>query len=328
MTSQNLKRRRGTEVFGEVALAVHGGAGALTRGAISAEREQEYLQHLESALRAGFVLLKRGKRSLDAVEAAVLYLEDCPLFNAGHGSVFTADGTFELDAAIMDGRTRRAGAVAAVSIVRNPISAARAVMQDTKHVMLTGAGAELVAAEAGVQIVNPSYFFTEQRRKQWEELGHDKQMSGLSPAATMCEPIDRKFGTVGAVARDRRGNLAAATSTGGTMGKRAGRVGDSPIIGAGTYADNATCAVSTTGHGESFMRTVAAYDVSALMKYRRMGLARAASQVVQVSLESVQGQGGLIAIDAAGNCALPFNTPGMLRGSITTDGEVYTAIYR
>jgi beta-aspartyl-peptidase (threonine type) len=317
MTDKKPKHRRGTEVFGDVVLAVHGGAGALSRAVITAEREQEYLQHLESALRTGFVLLKRGKRSLDAVEASVRYLEDCPLFNAGRGSVFTADGTFELDAAIMDGRTRRAGAVAAVSIVRNPISAARAVMQDTKHVMLAGAGAELVAAEAGVEIVNPSYFFTEQRRKQWEELGHHEH-----------DETERKFGTVGAVARDRRGNLAAATSTGGTMGKRAGRVGDSPIIGAGTYADNATCAISTTGHGESFMRTVAAYDASALMKYRRMGLARAATEVVRVGLDSVKGQGGLIAIDASGNCALPFNTSGMLRGCITADGEVYTAIYR
>jgi beta-aspartyl-peptidase (threonine type) len=312
------------EVFEDIVLAVHGGAGVITRENMSTEAEREYIKHLTAALKAGYKVLQKRKSSLDAIEAAVRYLEDCPLFNAGRGAVFTCDGKNELDAAIMDGRTRSAGAVASVTRIRNPISAARAVMEKTEHVLLVGKGAERFARTAELEIVDPTYFHTEARWKQFQQTL--KSANGGGRERPVLERI-RKHGTVGAVACDQKGNLAAATSTGGMVNKRFGRVGDSPIIGAGTYADNASCAVSSTGHGEFFIRSVAAYDVAALMKYKKMSLGRAANFVVHDTLLKMGGDGGLIAIDAEGNCALPFNTEGMFRGCVTSDGNIYAEIY-
>lgn len=316
------------ESFTDVVLAVHGGAGVITRRNMTAASEAEYLKHLSGALQAGYRLLKKGKTSLDAVEAAVRYLEDCPLFNAGRGAVFTCDGKNELDAAIMDGKQRSAGAVAAVTRVKNPVSAARAVMEKTEHVLLVGRGADRFAATAGLDLAPPSYFYTERRWQQLQEVRGNSRRKHLKERPVLEKSGGlRKYGTVGAVACDRRGNLAAATSTGGIINKHYGRVGDSPLIGAGTYADNRTAAVSATGQGEYFIRAVAAYDLCALMRYKRMSLARAAAVVVHESLPELGGEGGLIAIDARGNCALPFNTEGMFRGCITADGNIYTAIY-
>jgi L-asparaginase / beta-aspartyl-peptidase len=326
------------ETFADVVIAVHGGAGEVNRRNINEVGEREYVKHLQEALKAGFELVKKGKSALDAVETAVRYLEDCPLFNAGHGAVFTCDGKNELDAAIMDGKNRAAGAVASVHTLKNPISAARAVMEKTEHVLLVGKGAERFASAAGLEIVEPSYFRTEKRWQQWQDIvtnshnGKEERpvlefaIGDEEEGTAELEP-SRKHGTVGAVALDKKGNLAAATSTGGMVNKRYGRVGDSPIIGAGTYADNATCAISATGHGEYFMRAVAAYEVAALMKYKRLSLARAAQAVVGETLVEMGGSGGLIALDAAGNCAIPFNTDGMFRGCVTRSGTVYAAIF-
>jgi len=325
MASSRLRRSKQHETFSDIVLAVHGGAGLLSRDDISADSEKQYIKHLQNALKAGYALLKKGKSSLDAVEASVRYLEDCPLFNAGRGAVFTCDGKNELDASIMDGKTLSAGAVAAVHTVKNPISAARAVMEQTEHVLLAGKGAERFAKTSGLEIVDPSYFYTEERWQQLQRMRRSRKKE--VEERPVLQRGSRKYGTVGAVALDRRGNLAAATSTGGTMNKRFGRVGDSPIIGAGTYADNATCAVSSTGHGEYFIRAVAAYDVCALMKYKKMSLSKAAEHVVHETLLKLGGSGGLIAIDAKGNCALPFNSAGMFRGCVTADGNLYAAIY-
>lgn len=311
-----ISRKGGSECFRNVALAVHGGAGVLSHENITTAKEARFLAGLKAALQAGFRALQRGRSSLDAVEAAVKVLEDCPLFNAGKGAVLTIDGQVELDAAIMDGASCDAGAVAAVRTIKNPVSAARAVMQQAEHVLFAGKGAERFARHAGLQMVPNEYFMTPDRQKQWQKLRDD----GVNR--------ERKYGTVGAVALDARGNLAAATSTGGMMNKGFGRVGDSPLIGAGTYADNRTCAVSCTGHGEYFIRYVAAYDVAARMEYAGHSLHAAADFMINQRMKAVGGEGGLIALDAKGNCALPFNTEGMFRGCISTSGEIYTAIYR
>jgi beta-aspartyl-peptidase (threonine type) len=324
--------------FSKVVLAVHGGAGVINRENMTGEMETEHRAGLEAALKAGFAVAKAGGNSLDIVEAAVRTLEDCPAFNAGCGSVFTHEGKIEMDAAIMDGKSLKAGAIASVTNIRNPITAARAVMEKTAHVFLVGKGAEEFAAGAGLPIVDPSYFWTE---RQWSKLqrilkedsekaqanskNETSKCAESSDAATCSEM--KKYGTVGAVAVDAQGNLAAATSTGGTMNKQFGRVGDSPLIGSGTYADNGTCAISTTGHGEYFIRYVAAYEVCALMKYKQLPLAEAAAHVIHEVLMPVNGRGGLIALDASGNCALPFNSEGMFRGCIETDGTLHVAIY-
>jgi beta-aspartyl-peptidase (threonine type) len=250
-------------------------------------------------------------------------MEDSPLFNAGKGSVLNHEGFVELDAAIMDGATHRAGAVAAVRRVKNPIDAARAVMERTTHVLLVGAGADAFAEEAGLKLEPPEYFITEERRKQWEEvIQAEKRRSEAEPGRWKAQ-----MGTVGAVALDRRGNLAAGTSTGGLVGKKVGRVGDSPLIGAGTFADNATCAVSATGHGEFFIRYSVAHDVAAQMEYKKLSLKRAARLVVKEKLVRIGGEGGLIAIDRLGNIAMPFNSEGMYPGSIAVDGQPHIAIY-
>ena len=310
--------------MGNYAIAIHGGAGGLMTGTVSAEKQKEYNDKLSEALNAGYNLLKQDKSSIDAVEAAVRVLEDSPLFNAGKGSVFNCDGINEMDSAIMSGKTLKAGAMASVHTIRNPISGARAVMEKSKHVLLTSAGAEKFAKECGLEIVDPSYFHDDERYKQWvatknNDVDYSWSGDGI-PAGT------KKMGTVGAVALDNQGNIAAATSTGGVNNKKFGRVGDSPIIGAGTYANNKTCAVSCTGEGEYFIRNVVAYDISALMEYKSMTLAQATAEVMK-KVALLGGEGGLVSIDAQGNISAPFNTSSMFRGWINTAGEQFTGIF-
>ncbi|SPB12927.1 isoaspartyl peptidase [Caballeronia novacaledonica] len=315
-------------------IAIHGGAGTLLRHAMNAETEGRYHTALTEILSAGERILADGGSALDAVTEAVRLLEDCPLFNAGHGAVFTAAGTHELDASVMDGATLEAGAVSCVTRVKHPVLAARRVLDVSDHVMFTAAGAEAFAAAQGLELVDPSYFYTEARHQQWLKargtsgtmLDHD----AMTKFAFDNDPIDpdKKFGTVGAVALDANGHLAAATSTGGITNKQAGRVGDAPLIGAGCYANDATCAVSTTGTGEMFIRMLAAYDVSAQMEYRGLSLEDAAHDVVMTKLPRIEGRGGLVAVDAKGNVVLPFNTEGMYRGYARVGVAPVTAIYR
>ncbi|WP_250500362.1 isoaspartyl peptidase/L-asparaginase [Caballeronia sp. GAWG1-5s-s] len=318
-------------------IAIHGGAGTILRSAMSTDAEARYHAALGDILRAGQRVLADGGSALDAVTEAVRLLEDCPLFNAGHGAVFTAAGTHELDASIMDGATLDAGAISCVTRVKNPVLAARRVLDVSEHVMFTGAGAEAFAQAQGLQFVDPSYFHTDARYQQWLDargksgtlLDHDAATRAAQQSGED-DPIDpkKKFGTVGAVALDARGHLAAATSTGGMTNKQAGRVGDAPLIGAGCYANDATCAVSTTGAGEMFIRMLAAYDVSAQMEYRGLTLEAAAEDVVMTKLPRIDGRGGLIAVDARGNVTLPFNTEGMYRGFARVGEQAVTAIYR
>jgi beta-aspartyl-peptidase (threonine type) len=307
----------------KLALVVHGGAGTIERDKMTADKEREYRSGLEKALRAGYDVLNTGGSSLDATEAAVRALEDDPHFNAGKGAVFTSAGTNELDAAIMDGKTLKAGTVAVLRHIKNPVELARLVMERSPHVMLSGEGAEKFATENGVRLVDQKYFFTQER---WDALQKMKA-AGKNRHATMIITDQDRHGTVGAVALDQNGNLAAATSTGGTTNKRPGRVGDSPIIGGGTYANNTTCAVSATGDGEYFIRATVAHDVSALMEYRGMKLQDAA-QIVLDKVVKLGGTGGLIAVDREGNIALPFNTSGMYRGHVDPSGQFVIEIYR
>ena len=306
------------------ALVIHGGAGTLSRESMTPVLEKAYRDTLSIALRRGYEILARGGTSLDAVEAVVRILEDSPLFNAGKGAVFTSAGTNELDASIMDGRTLAAGSVAAVQRVRNPISLARLVMEKSPHVMMVGAGAEEFARIQNVELVPPYYFWTERRWKQYER---EKQAADSARKSGILSG-DRKFGTVGAVALDKAGNLAAGTSTGGTSMKRYGRVGDTPIIGAGTYANNASCAVSGTGDGEFFIRNNVAADICARVRYTGVSVAQAADDVVMKVLAGQRGGGGVIAMDSRGNIATPFNTSGMYRGWVTADGVVVVKIFR
>ncbi|MBV8414219.1 MAG: isoaspartyl peptidase/L-asparaginase [Verrucomicrobia bacterium] len=308
-------------------LVIHGGAGAIDRESISAQSEQEYRDALTAALIAGRDVLAGHGSAMDAVVATVQILEDCPLFNAGRGAVFNADGKNELDAAIMDGRTLAAGAVAGVTKIKNPIAAARLVLAESKQVMLAGEGAERFATLGGAVMVSPDYFFTEQR---WADFLRVKHLEELAASVGDHSPEvdpDRIAGTVGAVALDTHGDLAAGTSTGGITNKRFGRIGDSPIIGAGTYADNEGCAVSATGKGEFFMRVVAAHELSALMKYRHISITEGAELVIE-KIANLGGQGGLIAVDRAGRFAMTFNSIGMYRGTIGADGNPETAIFR
>lgn len=316
-------------------LVIHGGAGTILKSQLTPEKEKAYREALKASLTAGYDVLKKGGSSLDAVEAAVRSMEDCPLFNAGKGAVFTAEGKNELDAAIMNGKTLEAGAVAGVTIVKNPVSAARAVMEKSKHVMMTGRGAETFAREAGLEIVDPAYFHTEDRWKgllRARRLDSTRQQLDHADTAASArlgaEHRDYKFGTVGAVALDKQGNLAAATSTGGMTNKRYGRVGDAPVIGAGTYADNATCAVSCTGWGEYFIRLVVAKNVCDLMEYKGMSVRDAANELIMKKVPALGGDGGLIAIDRQGRIAMPFNTAGMYRGAIRENGEVEIHIFQ
>lgn len=307
------------------ALVVHGGAGVIAKKEMTPEKEAARRAVLAEALRAGHAVLKANGTSLDAVVAAIKILEDSPLFNAGKGAALNRNGVAELDAAIMDGATRKAGAVAAVRRIKNPITAARRVMEQTPHVLLSGAGADAFAREQGLKLMPPSYFVTPERRQQLEEI--QRAEKSLPKAHAARTQVADRVGTVGAVALDRHGNLAAGTSTGGLANKLPGRVGDSPIIGAGTYADNATCAVSGTGQGEFFIRAVAAHDIAALMNYKQMSLKDAANEVVMKKLVAMKAEGGAIAVDCRGNIAMPFNCEGMYRGSIREDGQMEIAIY-
>src|ERR1041385_2038864 len=309
---------------GNFALAIHGGAGTLRRGEMNAERAAQYHAGLRRALQLGRDVLAGGGSALDAVTAAVVALEDESLFNAGRGAVFTAAGTQEMDAAVMEGRERRAGAVAGICGPKNPVLAARAVMEHSPHVLLAGEGALAFCRRQGLSFAERDYFYTENR---WKALQHilERRRCGL-PDTDPEEDDALRHGTGGAVARDRDGNLAAATSTGGIAGKLPGRIGDSPIIGAGTYADNASCAVSATGHGEIFMRFGAAFEIATRMRLGGQTLDEAAREVVK-ELAEAGGSGGLVAVDRDGALALPFNCAGMYRGYVTADGIIYTAIY-
>ena len=308
-------------------LAVHGGAGTILKASMTPEMENQYRDKLTEAISAGYAVLKNNGTSLDAVETVIKILEDSPLFNAGKGAVFTHEGTNELDAAIMDGRTLKAGAVAAVKHIKNPISLARMVMEESPHVMLVGDGAEEFAKAHGVGLVPPEYFYTERRWKQLQEAKAKEDSTGHQPRPA-ADSSDHRHGTVGCVALDMMGNLAAGTSTGGTTNKRFGRVGDSPIIGAGTYANNRTCAVSATGTGEFFIRSVVAHDISAMMEYGGKTLKEASDAVVMQKLPIMNGDGGVIAIDREGHVAMPFNTPGMYRATIDDEGKVVVKIYK
>lgn len=302
------------EIEPNFAIAIHGGAGTIIKANMTAELENEYRATLQKAITIGHDVLKNGGSSLEAVQKTIIVLEDSPLFNAGKGAVLTNKGICELDASIMDGKSLKAGAVAGVTTVKNPILLANRVMENSKHVMLISKGAEEFAKENKLEIVDPNYFITEKAQKTLEK-------------AQKIEHKDQKFGTVGCVALDKYGNLAAGTSTGGMTNKRWGRVGDSPIIGAGTYANNATCAVSATGWGELFIRSVVAYDISAMLEYKKVTLA-VATQKVMDKVKNLGGEGGVIAIDKKGNITFEFNTAGMYRASIDKKGKLYIGIYK
>ncbi|GAB3531387.1 beta-aspartyl-peptidase [Pontibacter brevis] len=306
-----------------LAIAIHGGAGTITRASLTPEQEKAYKAALKEAVEIGYKLLQQGKPALDAVEQAVINLEDNPLFNAGRGSVFSKEGRHEMDAAIMCGKTLEAGAIAGVQGIKNPVKLARAVIQHSDHVMLSGYGAEEFARNHGFDFAPESYFFNAYRYRQWSEV-RDSNIFMLDHS----EQKEEKFGTVGAVAIDGDGNVAAATSTGGMTNKRYNRIGDTPIIGAGTYANNKTCAVSCTGHGEYFMRAVVAYDVSCLMEYKGYTLQQACDEVVLDKLVKFGGEGGLIAVNAAGEVALPFNSEGMYRASKQKQEDSFVGIYK
>ena len=314
----------------KIALAIHGGAGTILQSRMTADLEKAYKAALEDSLQKGYDILNNGGSSLDAVEIAVKVLEDCPLYNAGKGSVFTAEGRVELDASIMNGVNLSAGAVAEVTNIKNPISAARAVMEKSEHVLLVGRGAEAFAKMCGLELVEQDYYFT---RERWEAL---QRVRDEDPAKTELDHgnsnetkqiKEEKFGTVGAVALDMKGTMAAATSTGGMTNKKWGRVGDSPLIGAGTYA-NQYCAVSCTGWGEYFIRLVAAKSVADLMEYKSYSLARACKELILKKIPELGGDGGLVAVDRNGNIAMPFSTEGMYRGYIKEDGKAVVKIYK
>ncbi|MEL6113219.1 MAG: isoaspartyl peptidase/L-asparaginase [Pseudomonadota bacterium] len=309
-----------------ITLVIHGGAGALAHGRYTAEQEAAFKAKLNEALDAGYGVLETGGSALDAIEAAIVLMEDSPLFNAGKGAVFSRDGKNELDASIMDGKTLNAGAIAGVRKVRNPIKLARTVMEKSDHVMFTGDGAESFAEKNGYDLVNPRYFFTENRWRSFKDaLKADKAARKKKKKAA--DRYDWKFGTVGAVALDRDGNIAAGTSTGGMTLKRWGRVGDAPIIGAGTFADNKSCGVSATGHGEYFMRLTIARDICAQVEYAGKNVEAAANDVIHTRLTDLGGGGGVIVLGATGEYALVFNTAGMFRGVRQEDGDRMVAIY-
>ena len=313
----------------KISLAIHGGAGTILKEDITSELEKAYLQGLDDALEGGYAVLKNGGAAVDAVSATIVILEDNILFNAGRGSVFTNKGLQEMDAAIMDGKDLEAGAVAGVSNIRNPIQLAVAIMRHSNHVFLSGKGATDFALKQGIQLEDDAYFFSQFRHDQWLQI-RDSETYSLDHNHQNADIIikDKKFGTVGAVACDIHGNIAAATSTGGMTNKNFGRIGDSPLIGIGTYANNKTCAISCTGHGEPFIKAVAAYDVSCLMEYKGMTLAEAMHEVVHIKLPALAGEGGMIGVDAAGNIAFHFNSAGMYRGAKSSDGTNFVSIYK
>ncbi len=310
----------------KITLAIHGGAGTILRSNHTDDLEQAYQEGLKAALAAGYHLLEQGKSSIDAIEAAVQSMENNVLFNAGRGAVFTKKGLNEMDAALMEGKYLEAGAVTGVRNIKNPVSLARKVMEKSGHVMLSGNGAKDFALQEGVEQATDDYFFSKYRYDQWVEI-RDTDFYQLDHKEDNLKHYDKKFGTVGAVAVDRDGNVAAATSTGGMTNKRFGRIGDSPIFGAGTYANNKTCAISCTGHGEYFIRANVAYDISCLMEYKGMSLNEACNEVIHSKLKNFGGEGGLIAVDAAGNHELCFNSKGMYRAFKNSDGEEGLAMF-
>ena len=314
-----------TSKFG---IAIHGGAGTITKILLTEKLEKEYRVKLKESLQAGFDVLENGGASLEAVQAAIVVMEDSPLFNAGKGAVFTNDGTNEQDASIMCGETLNCGAVAGVTKIKNPIRLASIVMEKSEHVCLSGEGAERFAKMHNIDFADAEYFYTERRWKQLQKAKKKEAANG-SDYSQLDHSDDSKHGTVGAVALDKNGNLAAATSSGGMTNKKFNRIGDSPIIGAGNYANNKTCAVSTTGHGEYFMRGVSAYDLSALMEYKNLSLKDASDEVIRkLGKLGTGGTGGLIAIDSNYNVVLPFNTPGMYRGYKLEDGSFEIKVYK
>lgn len=304
-------------------LAIHGGAGTLVKGMMTPDLETQYKTALQNALDKGYAILEHGGTAIEAVEKAVITLEDSPLFNAGKGSVFTANGTHEMDASFMDGKTLNAGAVSLITGIKNPIRLAKDVMEKSEHVFLAGIGAIEFAKANGYAIEDESYFYDKFRHQQWLEI-KDSDSFQLDHSAKK----DSKFGTVGAVACDQNGNIAAATSTGGMTNKKWGRIGDSPMIGAGNYANNKTCAVSCTGSGEFFIRAVVAYDVSCLMEHKNMSLKDASNEVIHNRILKIKGDGGLIAVDSKGNIAMPFNTEGMYRAYKSSNRKEEISIYR
>lgn len=309
------------------AIAIHGGAGTILPHLMTEDKEKAYKKALTDAIEAGERILKNGGDAIDSVQAAVVSLENNPLFNAGRGSVFTHTGIHEMDASIMEGKTLNCGAVSGVTGVVNPIELARSVMDKTEHVYLSGQGAIAFAESIGTPFADPSYFHDDFRYNQFQQALKTDTVQ-LDHTKDAFEQGEKKFGTVGAVALDMKGNLAAATSTGGMTNKKYGRVGDSPIIGAGTYANNSTCAVSCTGHGEFFIRAVVAYDVSCLMEYKGLSLEEACKEVVSNKLVALGGEGGLVAIDKEGNISLPFNSDGMYRAKKKSDEAIFVAIYK
>ncbi len=323
---KNLK----VEQKNKFAIVIHGGAGTILKENISVQREAEYKAKLEEAIRVGYTILKKGGTSLEAVTKTIRVMEDSPLFNAGKGAVFTNAETNELDASIMDGATLNAGASAGTTNVKNPIDLAREIMDNSPHVMMAGKGAEQFAQEQGLEIVAPEYFFTESRLKSLQRIKtkeSDTNEKLEKSAFYDIELKDSKYGTVGCAALDKNGNLASGTSTGGMSNKRWGRVGDAPIIGAGTYANNATCAISSTGWGEFFIRAMVAYDISALMAYKGLTLQEAAREVIQKKIPELGGDGGVIGVDKNGNMVMEFNTAGMFRASMNDKGEVIIELY-
>ncbi|MBI6120406.1 isoaspartyl peptidase/L-asparaginase family protein [Salegentibacter maritimus] len=329
-TNNTEKQQDSVANFG---IVIHGGAGTILKENMSDSLEQEYKAKLEEAIRTGHEILANGGTAIEAVQRTINIMENSPLFNAGKGAVFTNEGKNELDASIMDGQTLNAGAVSGVTTVKNPINLAWEVMENSEHVMLSGKGAEQFATERGLEIVDPGYFYTENRFKSLErlkakntektELDHDGKTAFVDPFIK-----DSKFGTVGCAALDKNGNLAAGTSTGGMTNKKWGRIGDAPIIGAGTYANNKTAAISATGWGEFFILGVVAYDISALMEYKKMSLAQAAKEVIQKKNPELGGSGGIIAIDHQGNVSMEFNTAGMYRAKMNKNGKLEIGIYK
>ena len=313
----------------QYSLVIHGGAGTILRSDLTPELEAAYVKGLEESLSAGYAVLKKGGTAVNAVKAAIIVLEDNLLFNAGKGSVFTKKGVQEMDAAIMNGKDLAAGAVAGIRNIRNPIELAAEVMQNSNHVFLSGKGANDFAIKQGLKLEPDEYFFSQFRYDQWKEI-RDSDNYSLDHTNHGLEELmkDKKFGTVGAVACDQNGDIAAATSTGGMTNKKYGRIGDSPLIGAGTYANNKTCGISCTGHGEPFIKAVAAYDVSCLMEYKGMSLQEAMDEVVNVKLLKMDGEGGMIGVDAQGNTAMVFNSAGMYRGMRNSSGIAHIGIYK
>ncbi|MDZ7684461.1 MAG: isoaspartyl peptidase/L-asparaginase [Gammaproteobacteria bacterium] len=312
-----------------VAIVIHGGAGTILRENLTAEIEAAYREKLSEAVRAGHDVLEAGGSSREAVIAAIRVMEDSPLFNAGKGAVFTHEEKVELDASIMEGRTLNAGAITGVTRARNPIRLANAVLEHSPHVMLMGEGAEAFAAEQGIELVDNDYFYTDRRLEQLRKVKQADDKTALSEDDDLGRALDDKqLGTVGAVAIDRRGDIAAGTSTGGMTNKRFGRIGDSPIIGAGTYADNGVCGISATGHGEYFIRAAVAHDIRARVEYKGIALQQAADEVVMEKLRAMGADGGIIGLDASGNVVYSFNSAGMYRASIDTDGRESVAIFR